>query len=72
MGKKWPLFNFYIEVWRFSFHLILFSPNQTRFTYEYIYFAFDYQGKELCHFHLYDTYERIDGRFEREKKIIKG
>ena len=53
--RKWPLFEFYLSIWKLSIKTQVMTASLESLTYEYIRLAFFWKNDYLFHFRLYTT-----------------
>lgn len=61
---RYPLFRFYIQVWKLAIMCDLLTKPDERLSYEYVALMGRWGDKELFCFRLYDTYRRIEDRLD--------
>jgi len=61
---KWPLFEFYLRIWKLTITTAVFTESIESLTYQYVAFLISWKGENKFKFRLYDTEirktERID------------
>lgn len=70
---KFPLFEFYLRVWRLEIGTDCMRESMESTTYEYVRLRIDWKGKNLFHCRLFDTYrrqvDRLDGIYNEPQPI---
>jgi len=55
---RWPIFEFYLVIWKFSIKTQLMNNSLESLTYEYIRLAFLWKNDYIFHIRLYTTMEK--------------
>lgn len=59
---KWPLFDFFIDIYKLRVGVVAMTPSVESLTYEYLRMRIAWGGKKLFEFRLFDTERRMTDR----------